>query len=377
MNRHVFILGSCYPAELGGPSNTIFNQAKVLVESGLNVIIYSTTFGLNDELKNRYKIKPNKVAKIKGVDVIFFEHKTSSTLSRKMLSHIIKDYECKNIYHLSSVFYPQNLLVFLILIVKKINYTIGPRGELFEPALNVSKIKKQIFRPLIKTILKNAKRIVVTSNYEALSVSKYLGYESGDQVIKVLPNYLELPKPSFLEKKNYILYLGRINEYKCIDRLIYSYYKAKVNERFELIIAGHGCYKYIQDLKKIVLSLGLTESVRFLGHVTGREKFSLYEECHCFVLPSHSENFGNVVLEALSQRSIVVACHNSPWALLAEHECGYFVANTVDELTRVINECCNLDIKELESKRETSYQLYIDNFDIINNKKNIIDTYEF
>jgi glycosyltransferase involved in cell wall biosynthesis len=65
----------------------------------------------------------------------------------------------------------------------------------------------------------------------------------------------------------------------------------------ELWIVGDG--DLLNELRDIVKSVGLANRIRFLGHVSEDEKNTLLARCRCLVLPSRSEGFGLVYLEAM------------------------------------------------------------------------------
>nr|WP_272503854.1 glycosyltransferase [Salinibacter ruber] len=65
-------------------------------------------------------------------------------------------------------------------------------------------------------------------------------------------------------------------------------------------VAGDGDDDYVQRLRDTVSKYGLGDSVSFLGFVSGDEKERVLREAWAFVLPSHQENFGVTVLEAVA-----------------------------------------------------------------------------
>jgi glycosyltransferase involved in cell wall biosynthesis len=56
--------------------------------------------------------------------------------------------------------------------------------------------------------------------------------------------------------------------------------------------------------------------------VDGAEKAAAFARADLFVLPSHSENFGIVVAEALAHGVPVLTTHATPWQDLNRHGCG-------------------------------------------------------
>src|SRR5205823_2891665 len=67
-----------------------------------------------------------------------------------------------------------------------------------------------------------------------------------------------------------------------------------------LTIAGDGDLRYVNKLKRLTVSLGLSERVHWAGFVLGARKDAVFREAAAFILPSLSENFGVAVVEALA-----------------------------------------------------------------------------
>jgi glycosyltransferase involved in cell wall biosynthesis len=65
-------------------------------------------------------------------------------------------------------------------------------------------------------------------------------------------------------------------------------------------VAGQGPSDYVAELKSRAASKGLQQQIRWHGHVSGDAKLQLFYSSDIFVLPSHSENFGIAVLEAMA-----------------------------------------------------------------------------
>jgi glycosyltransferase involved in cell wall biosynthesis len=94
-----------------------------------------------------------------------------------------------------------------------------------------------------------------------------------------------------------LLYLGRLKRYKRIDHIIRSFaiVKKKINNA-ELWIVGKGDDE--KRLKKMVSCLELDKSVKFLGFVPDREKFSIFSRAKIYLISSEKEGWGNSVIEA-------------------------------------------------------------------------------
>jgi glycosyltransferase involved in cell wall biosynthesis len=76
--------------------------------------------------------------------------------------------------------------------------------------------------------------------------------------------------------------------------------------------------------------------VRYVGPVHGAEKDALLASASVLVLPSHSENFGQVVVEALACETPVVASRNTPWQRLETEGAGRWVENTPSSIASAL-----------------------------------------
>jgi len=143
------------------------------------------------------------------------------------------------------------------------------------------------------------------------------------------PAYTSAMRDAFFEKcpaarnRPYILFLSRIQEKKGVDMLIKAYKKVYednlVYEPLELVgssdqqlskesnipilvIAGPGAEsQYGQKILQLVNKTSKANStIYFPGMLTGNAKWGAFYGCEAFVLPSHQENFGIAVVEALA-----------------------------------------------------------------------------
>ncbi len=102
-----------------------------------------------------------------------------------------------------------------------------------------------------------------------------------------------------------ILFLGRLHPFKGADILVEAFSKIASNRDVELVLAGPD-YGAEGALKRRVETLGLAKRVVFAGMLSGEAKLAALRNADVFVLPSHSENFGISVIEALAAKLPVV-----------------------------------------------------------------------
>ena len=187
---------------------------------------------------------------------------------------------------------------------------------------------------------------------------------------------MKLPSALNLTKKKQLLFLGRINRIKCIDNLILAFSKSRCIQNHELLIVGDGDSRYLNELKDIVKNNNISDKVTFQGAIFGDEKFKVYSESRLLILPSKSENFGNVVIEALSQKTPVIACYNSPWKILEDEKCGFFTSNSIESLKKAMNSYHDLETLDYEEMSKNAECVYIEKFSREKNIDLICRTYD-
>jgi glycosyltransferase involved in cell wall biosynthesis len=95
--------------------------------------------------------------------------------------------------------------------------------------------------------------------------------------------------------------MSRIHQKKGVDLLIDAFSKvAQRDPKLHLVIAGPDHHGLQADLERLSFKCGIGERITWTGMVTGDVKWGAYRAAEVFVLPSHSENFGIVVAEALA-----------------------------------------------------------------------------
>lgn len=108
------------------------------------------------------------------------------------------------------------------------------------------------------------------------------------------------PFPDIPDPAIPFLFLGRFHPIKGLDLLLPAFAEAVTQEpRLVLLLAGDGEEQYKAWMKKEIAELGLEGNVRWLGFLQGDQKWQAIASSAAVVMPSYSENFGLVVVEAM------------------------------------------------------------------------------
>jgi glycosyltransferase involved in cell wall biosynthesis len=143
-----------------------------------------------------------------------------------------------------------------------------------------------------------------------------------------------------------LLFLGRLHPIKNLPVLLSSFAASDTRD-WKLRIVGPDEGEHLRYLKMEISRLKLTDRVTIEDPIFGEDKEQLFSSIDALVLPSHSENYGAVVAEALAYGRPVIASTGTPWSVLESQRCGWWVAPTVAGLTRAISELANTDVAEL------------------------------
>ena len=145
-----------------------------------------------------------------------------------------------------------------------------------------------------------------------------------------------------LKDRRLVLFVGRISPEKGLDRLLRAWKSLGRKTADSLLaIVGPDDRGYLARLRSLAESLAL-RNVLFTGMLRGFRKVAMYRRADVFVLPSLTENFGNVVLEALVCGVPVIATRGTPWRMLVEVGAGLWVSPQPRPLADALRTMLNL-----------------------------------
>jgi len=149
------------------------------------------------------------------------------------------------------------------------------------------------------------------------------------------------PPPAALNPSSapgYWLYISRIHPKKGVDLLVDAYLKLKKNRLKPippLVIAGPGLET---AYGKKVMELAAGESdIRFTGMLTGDQKWDAFFGCEALILPSHQENFGIAVAEALAcSKPVLISDQVNIWREIDQGGGGLVAPDTAEGVTSLL-----------------------------------------
>jgi glycosyltransferase involved in cell wall biosynthesis len=163
-----------------------------------------------------------------------------------------------------------------------------------------------------------------------------------NQPVCVIPNGVGISRqnstPLNSDGRRRLLFLGRIHPVKGIDVLLRAWAAVYANfSGWDLEIVGSDSGGYLAELQGLALSLKL-ERVTFNGPLFGQDKTRCFEKADLYVLPSHSENFGMTVAEAMAAGTPVITTHCTPWSGLEVHGAGWWIESGLDSLVACLEQ---------------------------------------
>ena len=241
-------------------------------------------------------------------------------------------------------------------------YIVSPHGMLYPQALAISSRKKKLMLTLgHRRDLEQAACIHVTCKQE-MEHCRAFGLK---QPIAVIPNPVLIPSYLHELRKSEdgvfrVGFLGRFHPIKNIESIIRAWANLQLSDA-ELLLYGDGEPEYVESLRNLVNSTN-APNVRFMGFVNARGKYEALVRLDFLCAPSHQENFGMSIAEALLAGTPVIASYGTPWKELNTHHCGWWRDNSVESLCECIKEAQSLSSNERQAMGERGKQLILSSY---------------
>lgn len=223
-------------------------------------------------------------------------------------------------------------------------FTHGMLDPWFKFKYPLKHFKKWLYWPWAEyRVLRDARRVIFTCDEERLLARNSFWLYN---VTEAVTNYgvanppvdsAELAKAflaeySQLRGKRILLYLSRIHVKKGCDLLIDAFSKiAHHDETLHLIVAGPDQTGWTVKLRAQSEKLGIAHRITWPGMLEGDKKWGAFYAAEAFCLPSHQENFGIVVAEALACGiPVLISNKVNIWREIVTNGAGFVAADTID-----------------------------------------------
>lgn len=166
--------------------------------------------------------------------------------------------------------------------------------------------------------------------------------------------------------RDLLLYLGRLHEKKGCELLIEAFSKvAGMSPSSHLVMAGPGEKRYIEKLKTLARNFGVEQRVSWTGMLVGDEKWKLLSLAEVFVLPSHQENFGIAVAEALAcSVPVLISTEVNIWSIVETSGAGFCAEDTLPGTVELLERWLSAAEGEKAGMRERALRCFLEHFEI-------------
>ena len=305
-------------SKTGGPARTVQALASALADNGLKVHLWTRELpeGFTRPAKVEVHTGPLKALLLPGAERPDIWHDHGIWLRSNHEASRLSD-------HLT------------------IPRVVSPRGMLEPWALGHRRWKKKLAWFLYQRAdLRRASALHATAEAEAVQFRR-LGLRNP---ITIIPNGIDIPGGERTigsrERGRTALFLSRVHAKKGLPLLVEAWAKVRP-AGWRMRVVGPDEDGHVTEVKTLVRRAGLAETWEFCGEIDDREKWGAYRQADLFILPTHSENFGMVVAEALASGVPVITTRGCPWEGLPAHGCGWWVEPTAEGLEAALQEACS------------------------------------
>jgi glycosyltransferase involved in cell wall biosynthesis len=304
MLRRVLHVIPSLAARYGGPSAAVMGMCRALHAAGVSTLVATT----DADGPGRLDVAHGEIGPYEGVPVVFFPRQASESFKWSgpldaWLGAHVQEFD---LVHIHAVFSHSSLAAGRACRRHGVPYVVRPLGTLDPWSLGRHPIRKKLLFLLgARALLARAAAVHYTSEGER---------RLAEQSLPWLPTAVIVPlgidREVFGEPVDqapatapYVLAMSRLDEKKGLDLLINAFHNLASSARlgdWSLVVAGDGDAAYVQALRRLAASGAARARVAFRGWVAGSDRVALLRGAGLFALPSHQENFGIAMVEAMA-----------------------------------------------------------------------------
>lgn len=259
-------------------------------------------------------------------------------------------------------------------------YLVQPHGMLdpwFNEQFPLKRLKKNFFwRWTEYRVLRDAAAVLFTCEEERIrSRRSFSPYACNEHVIpygiSVPGSGQESMRRQFIEAypqladKRLLLYLSRIHPKKGCDLLIDAFAETARDSDLHLVMAGPEDAQWGAILRTRAAELGIDERITWTGMLTGDIKWGAFLAADAFILPSHQENFGIAVVEALGMGlPVLLGTGVQIWREITAAGAGFAEADDADGTKALLRQWLALSADERSAMRNRARECYRGNYSI-------------
>jgi glycosyltransferase involved in cell wall biosynthesis len=185
-----------------------------------------------------------------------------------------------------------------------------------------------------------------------------------NQPVAIVPNGVDVP--DHLEARRSadvrtLLFLSRLHPGKGLLDLVEAWAAVR-QPGWRIVIAGGDEGGHQAEVERLIHQKGLASDFTWVGFVNGEAKQACFAQADVFVLPTHSENFGIAIAEALAHGLPVITTTGAPWPGLLTHRCGWWVEPGVPGIASALTQALACSPEELNAMGQRGRQWVAERF---------------
>jgi glycosyltransferase involved in cell wall biosynthesis len=344
-SRRILHVIPAVAARYGGPSAAVLGMCRALARVSVEPLIATT----DADGAGRLDVPLGRRQAYDGVPAIFFKRqvseafKWSGPLATWLRGHVA-DFDA---VHIHAVFSHSSVAAGRACRLAGVPYVVRPLGTLDPWSVGQKAWRKRLLSALgARDLLTGAAAMHYTTAEEGRLAERSSGPLPDGVVIPVgLDDACFRPAAPAGPDGPYLLALSRIDPKKRLDLAIEAFQAAALTPglvAWRFVIAGDGHPDELARLRQVAARGPAADRITFTGWVDGDTKRTLVSGASLFVIPSHQENFGVAMVEAMAAGVPVLAAPGVNLAReIAAAGAGWEVAGDVGPWATALREALN------------------------------------
>jgi len=235
-------------------------------------------------------------------------------------------------------------------------------------------------------VLRDAKAVLFTCEEERLLARKsFFLYRCNEQVVSYgTATSTQDPgicKAAFfdrhpeLKEKHFLLFMGRIHPKKGCDLLIEAFASVRREDpECRLVIAGPDQMGMHSQLMALARRTQVADRISWTGMISGDIKQGAIEAAEAFILPSHQENFGIVVAEALAcGKPVLISNKVNIWREIEQDGAGLVANDDLDGTRWLLRTWLQMSAGDKQLMSARARESFLNRFEIRRSAQSVID----
>jgi len=251
-------------------------------------------------------------------------------------------------------------------------FTHGMLDPWFKKAYPLKHLKKSLYWPWAEyRVLRDAAGVLFTTEEERqLAQRSFSLYRAKEHVVafgtSAPPTDVDRLRAFFFERhpslrgKRLVLFLSRLHEKKGCDLLVGAFARvAAADPNLHLVMAGPDQSGLLPKLQRLAQQGGVADRISWPGMLQGGAKWGAFYASEVFALPSHQENFGIAVVEALAcGLPVLISDKVNIWREVEREGAGFVNSDTLEGTTRGLTTYIGLPESGRRLLRERALQTF-------------------